>query len=164
MSALVRSAEAADLPLLAGIEAAADQQFTPLMDISGWSAPPAGESRAAEPGFVLVAGEPVVGFAHVLDLDGHLHLEQLAVHPRSTRQGIGTALLDSACRAARLAGAGSVTLLTFADVPWNAPFYERRGFRQLEPPLPAALLPLVANEARLGLGRCGRRVAMIRTT
>lgn len=29
-------------------------------------------------------------------------------------------------------GAPAVTLTTFRDVPWNAPFYERRGFRVLD--------------------------------
>jgi ribosomal protein S18 acetylase RimI-like enzyme len=90
----VRVATTADLAVLEGIEAAADQLFAPLMDVSGWGAPPTGESRAAEAGFVLIVGEPVVGFAHVLDLDGHLHLEQLAVDPVHGRRGVGSALLE----------------------------------------------------------------------
>ena len=158
----VRFATTADLAALQAIEAAADGQFAPLMDVSGWGPPATGESRGAEPGFVLVVGEPVVGFAHVLDLDGHLHLEQLAVDPSHGRQGLGSALVEAVCRVATSRGADEVTLMTFADVPWNGPWYTARGFSELALPLPDFLQPLRATEDRLGLARQGRRIAMVR--
>jgi len=54
-----------------------------------------------------------------------------------------------------------VTLRTYADVPWNAPFYAKHGYVELDP-LPAHLRPLADTEERMGLPRHGRRVAMVR--
>lgn len=157
---LVRPAVAADLSLLQGIEAAADRMFDEVVDTTRWGDPDSGEDRAAEPGFLLVVGEPVVGFAHVLDLDGRAHLEQLAVLPRQVRRGLGTALVEGVCREAASRGYDRVTLRTFADVPWNGPFYARLGFAEI--PDPDWMAPLLAAEARIGLPQAGRRVAMQR--
>ncbi|MGO4343350.1 GNAT family N-acetyltransferase [Pedococcus sp. 2YAF34] len=163
MAVAVRLALAADLSSVQGLEDAADQLFAELMDVSTWGSGPTGEERAAEPGFLLVAADAhgVVGFAHVLDLDGHTHLEQIAVLPERTRQGIGSVLLEEACRYAAEQGAREVTLRTFADVPWNAPFYARHGFVVLAPE-PAWMAPLQEAEERVGLPRQGTRVAMVR--
>ena len=106
----VRPAEAKDLPLLAEIEGAADQLFTSVFGDLDWEPPTDGEVRAAEPGFLLVAGDPVVGFVHVLFLDDAAHLQQLAVHPESMGRGVGTALLDGACGEARRRGFAEITL------------------------------------------------------
>jgi len=173
VAVVVRPALPADLASLREVEEAADRLFARLMDISAWGSAPTGEERAAEPGFLLVAadgdaradrGAPagtVVGFAHVLDLDGRAHLEQIAVLPERTRQRIGAALLEEACGYAAQQGCGELTLRTFADVPWNAPFYARHGFELLEPE-PEWMVPLRAAEERIGLPRQGTRVAMVR--
>ena len=45
-----------------------------------------------------------------------------------------------------------VDLGTLADVPWNAPFYARLGFRIVEPDaLTPGLIALLEYEARRGL-------------
>jgi hypothetical protein len=45
-----------------------------------------------------------------------------------------------------------VTLTTFRDIPWNAPFYARLGFRELQAEeLTPALRARVAEEAAHGL-------------
>jgi GNAT superfamily N-acetyltransferase len=169
----VRPASAADLPQLAAVESAADRVFDPVVDTSRWGTPPSGEARAEEPGFLLVAGDPVVGFAHVplLDRDGdgggegaggaHAHLEQLAVHPDHGRRGIGSALVEEVCAQVKDRGLDRVTLRTFADIPWNGPFYARLGFAELVPD-PAWMAPMLQAEARIGLPQAGRRVAMVR--
>jgi hypothetical protein len=90
----------------------------------------------------------VRGFAVLELLDGAVHLEQLSVHPAHGRQGIGAA---------------RVTLLTYADVPWNAPFYARHGWRP-DPSPTRALLALREQETALGLDRHGPRVVMTRST
>lgn len=112
------------------------------------------------PGFVLVAteGDQLIGFAHVLDFDGRFHLEQLSVHPRWQRQGLGQRLLVAAERAVVERGGSVVTLRTFADVPWNAPFYRRHGYLDAE--LPIALGALLDAEQRLGLPAAGARVTL----
>lgn len=70
----------------------------------------------------------VVGLAATITLDGATHLEQLAVDPEHGRRGIGGALLERVCADAAAHGHDRVTLTTFRDLPWNGPWYERRGF------------------------------------
>ncbi|KGN42558.1 GNAT family N-acetyltransferase [Knoellia aerolata] len=157
----VRTATAADLARLAAVEASGDRLFDTVFGDVDWPPPPSGEERAAEPGFVLVVGEPVVGFAHVVDLAGRWHLEQLVVDPAHGRRGWGTALLDAVCREVASRGGRRVTLRTYADVPWNAPFYARHGFVELAPE-PPWMAPLRLAEEEAGLLWHGRRVAMSR--
>jgi len=157
----VRLARADDLPLLADIEDAADQLFTSVFGDVDWKPPADGAERAAEPGTLLVAGEPPVGFAHVVHVEGAAHLEQIAVHPSTMGKGIGTALLEAACVAAREAGYDELSLTTYADVPWNAPFYAARGFEVVSDPAPFQA-ERRANEQALGMDRHGPRVVMSR--
>jgi len=154
----VRDARPVDLTRLADVEAAADELFVPL-GITDLPAPAAAEERAAS-WRVLVVGEPVQGFAVLELLDGAVHLEQLSVHPAHGRRGIGGALLAATVEAAREHGADRVTLLTYADVPWNARFYARHGWQETEPT--PALQELRRREGELGLDRHGPRVAMAR--
>ncbi|QKE84954.1 GNAT family N-acetyltransferase [Arthrobacter sp. NEB 688] len=160
----VRPATAADLPFLGPLEDSGDRQFAELFGGLDWPPADSGAERAAVPGFLLVAtdGAQVVGFAHVLDLAGHWHLEQLSVEPGHQGRGHGGALLEAAVAGVRERGGAEVTLMTYADVPWNGPFYRRRGFVEIE--APARLAPMLATEERMGLARHGRRTAMVRPT
>ncbi|MHC4696958.1 MAG: GNAT family N-acetyltransferase [Planctomycetota bacterium] len=93
-----------------------------------------------------------VGFAIASTLGGHAHLDEVDVHPDHGRRGIGTALVETACEWARSAGFCAITLSTLQNVPWNAPFYARLGFRILtDKELTQALRQLLESEARLGL-------------
>lgn len=147
-----------DLPLLPEVEAAADRSFVAL-GVDDLPAP-AGAAERARSWRVLVAGRPPVGFAVLEQLDGAVHLEQLSVHPAHGRRGIGGALVEAAVDEARAVGADRVTLCTYADVPWNGPFYARHGFVEWPDP-PPALAALRAHEQQLGLDRHGRRVVMV---
>jgi GNAT superfamily N-acetyltransferase len=159
----VRAATAADLPLLAPIEDAGDRMFEERFGGTGWPAADSGEERAAVPGFLLVAtdGGLVVGFAHVLDLAGRWHLEQVAVDPAHQRLGHGVALLEAVAAEVLHRGGREVTLRTYADVPWNGPWYARHGWVEVADP--AWHADLVAGEERWGMSRHGRRIAMLRT-
>ena len=157
----VRVADAADLAQLADVEAAADELFVPL-GITDLPAPAPVEERARA-WRVLVAGRPVQGFAVLELLDGAVHLEQLSVHPASGRSGIGAALLAATVAAARDAGRDRVTLITYADVAWNGPFYARHGWRPLSVLTPG-LEALRRREVALGLDRHGARLVMVRST
>lgn len=156
---MIRRAEAEDLPLLPVIEEAADRLFVSL-GITDLPAPASAAERAAS-WRVLVAGRPAVGFAVLERVDGAVHLEQLSVDPAHGRKGIGAALLAATVDAAREVGADRVTLCTYADVPWNGPFYTRHGFVESAEPAPG-LAALLAHEVELGLDRHGRRTAMVR--
>jgi GNAT superfamily N-acetyltransferase len=101
----------------------------------------------------------VVGFAHVTLLAGQPHLEEIDVLPAHGRRGVGTALVGAVIDWARRAGFSALTLTAFRDVPWNAPFYRRLGFRDLDPAgLAPELEALVADEERRGLPRAQRVV------
>lgn len=165
MPTRIRPAVAADLAALQGIEDRADRILVELLRPAEWWPAPTGAERAAEPGFLLVAEDAdaddgaLVGFAHVLEVDGLAHLEQVAVPPEHGRRGHGGALVEAAAGEARRRGHRRITLRTFADVPWNAPAYARAGFVEEEPATPFHR-GLVATEARLGLDLVGRRIQM----
>lgn len=69
-----------------------------------------------------------IGFALLTTVDGEAYLHQLSVLPRAAGQGVGSALIATVCAAARAAGHRTVLLSTYDGVPWNAPYYARRGF------------------------------------
>jgi GNAT superfamily N-acetyltransferase len=70
-------------------------------------------------------------------VDGRAHVDQVSVRPSHARRALGAALID---HLAAVSGT-PLTLTTFRDVPWNAPYYERLGFRVFEPgPELAALM------------------------
>jgi GNAT superfamily N-acetyltransferase len=146
--ARIHAARPGDVWLLPAIERAAAQAFRavgidgPFLD----EVKPVEAHLAAQAeGRLLVAesedGLPI-GFALIEPVDGAPHLEELDVHPHHARRGIGAALVRACVAWARARGAGSLTLSTFRDVPWNAPFYARHGFQ-----------PLVAGELGPGLRR-----------
>jgi GNAT superfamily N-acetyltransferase len=157
---VVRPADPDDLVQLPPVEAAADTLFAPLgiTDLPS----PAGVAERAAAWRVLVVGRPVEGFAVLERIDGAVHLEQLAVHPAAGRQGRGAALLAAAVAEAGAAGADRLTLLTYAGIPWNGPWYARHGWRELAV-LGPGLRALREREQRMGLDRYGRRIAMVRS-
>ncbi|MFT3861842.1 GNAT family N-acetyltransferase [Micropruina sp.] len=141
------------------IETAADALFDGVVALP--SSPPERATALTARGFALVAvdaTERILGFAHVLEFDARFHLEQLSVHPDAQRRGLGAALLAAAEDGVRARGASVVTLRTFADVPWNAPFYRRHGY--VDADLPVAMAGLLDAEERLGLLRAGPRVTL----
>ncbi|WP_219466996.1 GNAT family N-acetyltransferase [Nonomuraea rhizosphaerae] len=147
---MVRWAEAEDLPGLVAVELAADGLFEQV----GIVFPPGTTmiEEVTDPSVVLVEGDPPAGFALIAWVDGNLHLEQLAVHPARMRQGIGGRLMRGVLDHAAAAGAPAVTLTTFRDVSWNAPWYERHGFKVLpEPEWGPELRALVEHERELGI-------------
>lgn len=111
--------------------------------LARWSVPAAvlaettsdDEFRSAhEDGLLWVArgaNRKLVGFALVKIADGHAHLEEIDVHPDHTGRGVGRSLVEAVCAWASSKGHSAVTLTAFRDVPWNAPFYARLGFRVL---------------------------------
>jgi ribosomal protein S18 acetylase RimI-like enzyme len=154
----VRPARREDLDQVTAIEGEADQMFVPLFGPLDWR-PTKGQWRMSVPGFLLVAGDPVVGFAHVMELEGIAHLEQLAVRPASHRQGIGTALVRAAMAEAGRRGYAVISLCTYADVPWNGPFYASLGFVELTD-LSDVHTRMREHEQEIGLDKHGPRAVM----
>lgn len=119
--------------------------------------------RLIRKGHCLVAhvGDEIAGFLVAQPFSRELHIWEMNVHPRFGRRGIGAGLVRAAQIDARNAGFRALTLTTFRDLPWNAPFYERLGFEEVtaldaHPRLAGEL----ANEVDDGLP-ADRRCAMI---
>ena len=74
-----------------------------------------------------------MGFSAVDEMDGEAYLAELAVDFDYQGRGLGRRLVGAACSWAQVCGFKSILLSTFKDVPWNAPYYARQGFRVLEP-------------------------------
>jgi GNAT superfamily N-acetyltransferase len=94
----------------------------------------------------------VVGYAIVSGVDGAAHVDQVSVDPPAGRRGIGRLLMAEVGRWAVARGFDRVTLTTFRDVPWNAPYYAKLGF-EVVPATDAGpgLRAIVADEAAAGL-------------
>ncbi|MDS1271682.1 GNAT family N-acetyltransferase [Lipingzhangella sp. LS1_29] len=123
-----------DAPRLAEIARSAMTLFAEV----GLHLPPDDpEAELVEARWVLVAELPgarpdPVGFVQLVELDAHAHLQEISVHPRYGRRGVGSALVDAACGAARGRGYRWITLTTFAEVAFNGPWYARLGFQELD--------------------------------
>nr|WP_239536931.1 GNAT family N-acetyltransferase [Arthrobacter roseus] len=74
------------------------------------------------------SGNESVAYILVDDVDRHAHIEQVTVHPMHARQGLGRLLIEEVARWAVAQGLEGMTLTTFEEVPWNAPYYTRLGF------------------------------------
>lgn len=160
----MRLASPTDLDRLADIERTADEMFTTVFGDASWGQPPTGQDRAKHPGFVLVVSETdggaPVGFVHVLEHGHGAHLEQLSVLPQYGRRGHGRALVDAAIAEATARGHTTLTLRTYADVPWNGPFYQAAGFIEQPTPDDDFHRELEETEQRLALATHGTRVHM----
>ncbi len=166
MTGVIRPATEEDLPALRDVERAAGRAFAEIgMTAIAEDEPPSLEvlREFQRDGRAWVWGTPPVAYLIVFPVDGGVHVEQVSVHPDAAGRGIGRALIEHVAGWARDRGARALTLTTFADVPWNAPYYERRcGFRRLaEAELGPGLRAVRRAEAEHGLDRWPR-VAMRR--
>ncbi len=104
-----------------------------------------------------------VGFALASFVDGAGHLEEISVLPAHGRRGIGRMLLAEVEKWAIGARLESISLSTFRDIPWNAPFYSSCGYRVLSAAeLGPGLRAVREREAASGFP-VERRVFMQRT-
>ncbi|MNL17323.1 Acetyltransferase (GNAT) family protein [compost metagenome] len=99
------------------------------------------------------------GFVSAEAFGDELHIWELAVEAGCQQMGIGRRLVQKACQHASGHGLSAVTLTTFRDLPWNAPWYARLGFGQVEAAHGSRLALVLEAEARHGLPM-ERRVAL----
>jgi GNAT superfamily N-acetyltransferase len=134
----VRLADRGDVHLLPQVELSAARRFMQYgYDALMVGVPPSNETleRRQIQGRIWVAteaGDVPVGFATASIEDRVAHLDDLHVLPAHGSRGLGTELIEAVCGWAVKHGARALTLSTLLDVPWNAPFYLRRGFRILD--------------------------------
>lgn len=79
-----------------------------------------------------LSGERVIGFAATRRYARELHLHELSVAMQFQRRGIGSTLLGALKIDARNAGLRAITLDTFRETAWHAPFYASRGFEVID--------------------------------
>ena len=93
-----------------------------------------------------------------------LHIREMSVHEAFQGYGIGRALLEAAIEWAAIHHLAALTLTTFHDVPWNAPFYSRIGFKALAiSGLDERLSALLREEVEEGFvegTRCAMRLSL----
>jgi GNAT superfamily N-acetyltransferase len=133
----IRAARPDDVPALRDIERAAGELFTEIgmREVADDELPSEdvllGFQRA---GMAWVATDDTdrpIGYLLAEILDGNAHIEQLSVLPANMRRGLGRALIEHVATWAADRGLPAITLTTFADVSWNAPYYRRLGFEPL---------------------------------
>jgi GNAT superfamily N-acetyltransferase len=158
MTFTIRLAKITDIDVLASIELAAAKRFdanTLDHDLQNTTVPIEQLQYAQAAAMLWVAessDQVIVGFLSAELLDSNLHISEMSVLPSYGRQGIGAALLSTAKSHASYNGFTRVTLTTFETVPWNAPFYTRHGFREMDShEIGSNLASLIAREHSLGL-------------
>ncbi|HEY0094433.1 MAG TPA: GNAT family N-acetyltransferase [Archangium sp.] len=99
----------------------------------------------------------LAAFTLCKEVDGAAYIAELDVHPAHARQGLGRALFEVVKRQARERGYRAMRLTTFRDVPWNAPNYERWGFRVMrDDEVGPGLRAIRERETRAGLPAASR--------
>lgn len=152
----IRLAREQDLPRLPALERAAVQLFRET-EYAG-VAEDAGYGAEVyldwfQHGAILVAemnGE-LAGFASVEEIDRQGFYALLCVLPAHAHRGLGRALTEAVKAWCRARGYTTLTMTTFPNIPWNAPIFERMGFRIMrEDELSPGLLAIRGEEIESG--------------
>ncbi|TGQ50488.1 N-acetyltransferase [Mesorhizobium sp. M1C.F.Ca.ET.193.01.1.1] len=165
----IRPARADDAEAMPDIEQSAGLAFRAIPDLA-WLAD--GDNVSAERHHELIAKgacwvaadeqDQPIGFLSAGVEGGALHIWELDVRLDRQGSGIGRALIERAIEDAKRRGLSTVTLTTFRDVAWNAPFYRKFGFRILEgAEVDGRLSGLLSGEAEHGMPldrRCAMRL------
>ena len=124
----VRPTRPGDVTALPAIERAAGERFRDYPELA-WLAE--GEVISAEQhldyaerglSWLALANDQPVGFILAETHVSSLFIVELSVHLDWQGKGIGRRLIACVADQARKRGLASLTLTTFRDVPWNAPF------------------------------------------
>lgn len=134
MTIRIRPTTRNDVAALSAIERAAAGRFRDFPALA-WLAN--GEVISAEQhlayaerglSWLALADSRPVGFILAEAHSSSLFIVELSVDLDWQGKGIGRQLIACAADHARERGLASLTLTTFRNVPWNAPFYARLGF------------------------------------
>lgn len=134
----IRRAEPADFCLLPPIEDEADALYAALPEFAAMGdlpnlSPDGYHALPQSTKIWLAEIDRPVGFIYTYNMDDLAYIGQLSVVPAAARRGIGRALIEMAGAAAKAENNKGLVLTTYRDVPWNAPFYRKLGFVELQP-------------------------------
>lgn len=144
---------AAGLPFRGiGMDAVADDELPTVAELATFAA----DGRA----WVFAGpGDRPVAYLLVDVVDGEAHIEQVSVRPEHARRGIGRQLIEVAREWADAHELPALSLTTYAEVPWNGPYYARLGFEVVPPErLADGMRAIRATEAARGLDKWPRVV------
>jgi GNAT superfamily N-acetyltransferase len=122
---MIRAPRPDEIRLLPQIENTADRRYARVGLWRVLSMPPASLAsleHGRRRGMLWIAASP---FNRV---GGKAWLDQLSILDGSQRRGYGAALIDRTATTAGALGFNTLYLSTYRDVPWNEPYYMRRGF------------------------------------
>ncbi|KLN46259.1 GNAT family acetyltransferase [Providencia rettgeri] len=135
----IRLAIPTDAKHLPAVEASAGQAFTSIEKYK-WLAEGDGQTQQDHLEFIAEqlewvavndSGEPI-GFINAENHHDSLHICEVSVSQQWQGRGLGKKLIKQVLGAALARNITVVTLTTCRDVPWNAPYYQRLGFKILE--------------------------------
>ncbi|HEY0576509.1 MAG TPA: GNAT family N-acetyltransferase [Pseudonocardia sp.] len=167
----IRLARRAELPGLQRLERRSGEIFRPIGMAEVAEDEP---SSLAELEHYLAAGRAwviidadrqdgaLLGYLLAEPVDGDMHIAQVSVDPAAAGRRLGAALIEHLAGVAGGQGFPALTLTTYRDVPWNAPYYRALGFTEIpESELGPGLRLIRELEAKAGLDRWPR-LAMMR--
>lgn len=163
----IRAAQLRDLVSIARIEVAAGKAFETvgLAAVAGDEVDERTLLAQLEDGRLWVSevAGTVVAYVAAEVVDGNAHVAQVSVDPTHAGRRIGQALVQHVEAWGRRSGRLATTLTTFTEVPWNAPYYARLGYRAM----PAEdrgpeLVAIMAEEATWPGVADGPRCAMVK--
>jgi GNAT superfamily N-acetyltransferase len=163
---VIRRAEQRDLQRLQDIERSAGAAFRDIdMAAIADDDPPTSTDLQAyqAQGRAWVATDDTadddiaVAYLLVDVVDEAAHIEQVSVAPSHAHRGLGRRLIETAASWAGDRGLDAVTLTTFAEVAWNAPYYARLGFTVIpDGEIGPGMLAVRRHERELGLDAWAR--------
>ena len=136
MDYIIRKTKLSDIEHLPLLERSAGSAFKSLPSLA-WIADDSIMSAEEHKsllatGLSWVALEPssqtICGFINAEIIEGEFYIGEVSVSETYQKKGIGSKLLKAALTQAKSLGLSTATLITFIDVPWNAPYYQRLGF------------------------------------
>lgn len=157
----VRRTRIGDASLLPAIERSAGEAFRAIPSLA-WLADGDDHSEAthlahirSETSWVVVGEDDIpLGFLIGNRSDDIFYVVEFSVRLDRQQAGCGSALLSSVIDWARAENVTAIILTTFRDVAWNAPFYRRFGFREIDGDELAQRFPAaLEREAAIGLPR-----------
>ena len=137
MTIRIRPTTRNDVAALSAIERAAGERFREDPELA-WLADGEVISTDHHLGYVerglswlALAKDQPVGFILAEAHPSSLFIVELSVDLHWQGKGIGRQLIACVADYARKRGLTALTLTTFRNVPWNAPFYARLGFEKM---------------------------------